>query len=220
MNERIPTQPPAELTLPRCEHDASGVFTRLQPEGEIMQQRITEPVTAGDAFSLWGQEIWRLLRFVGVPERVLADATHDTFAIAHQRWQGFRGEAARKTWLVSIALRVASNYRRRHARAADDPALAVDEAVALSTARSEVDDPFECTARAEVAHVLQQLLDELPELERQLVVLTRVEDWSVVEAAALLSIPERQARRLLERACLLLRERLTRWRARDQWRLL
>lgn len=208
-----------EARTRHADSDASGVFNRPEQRVEREPQGATEPATAGEAFERWGSEIWRLLRFVGVPERAVADATHDTFVVAHVRWQTFRGESARKTWVVSIALRVASNYRRRHARAAEDPALGHRESESLSALSSVDADPFECAARAEVADVLQQLLEQLPELERQLVVLTKLEELSVVEAASLLAIPERRARRLLDRACVRLQAQLGRWRARDQWRL-
>ena len=53
----------------------------------------------------------RLLRY-GVPERDVADATHDVFLIVHRKLSGFRGESDLGTWVTGICRRAAADYRR------------------------------------------------------------------------------------------------------------
>ncbi len=175
--------------------------------------------TVGKCFEAWGQDIWRLLSILGVPERELLDATHDVFLAAHRRWDDFNGSSSRKTWLVGIALNVARNTRRRHARAGEDAALnGVDTDLAAENP-SPASDPFEVTARAESLQLLKRLLERRTAVERQLLVLCFVQEMSVVEAATLLQLSESKARYTLTRAQESLLADLERHRARDEWRL-
>ncbi|MEW6431774.1 MAG: sigma-70 family RNA polymerase sigma factor [Myxococcota bacterium] len=57
--------------------------------------------------------MWRLLRRLGVAPSHLDDATHDVFVVAWRRLGEFRGRSALRTWLMGIAVRVASDYRRK-----------------------------------------------------------------------------------------------------------
>ncbi len=175
--------------------------------------------TVGKCFETWGRDIWRLLSILGVPERELLDATHDVFLTAHRRWDDFDGNSTRKTWLVGIALNVARNTRRRHARAGEDAALnGVDTDLAAENP-SPTSDPFEMTARAESLRLLKRFLERRSAVERQLLVLCFVQEMSVVEAAALVQLSERKARYTLSRAQECLLADLQRHRARDTWRL-
>lgn len=57
--------------------------------------------------------LWRALRHLGVRERDLEDVCQDVFLIAHRRLRSFRGESSLRTWLYGIAVRLASEHRRR-----------------------------------------------------------------------------------------------------------
>lgn len=61
--------------------------------------------------------VWSCLRSLGVAPQDLEDATQDVFVVVHRRLPEFRGEARLRTWLFSIAVRVASRRRRDGARA-------------------------------------------------------------------------------------------------------
>jgi len=57
--------------------------------------------------------VWRTLRRLGIFERDAADLTQEVFVIACRRRHEFEGRSSERTWLLGIAFRVASNYRRR-----------------------------------------------------------------------------------------------------------
>ena len=60
---------------------------------------------------------WRLLRRLGVADAQLDDAAQDVFLVVHRRLGEFAPHSPLRSWLFAIAVRVASDYRRRGARA-------------------------------------------------------------------------------------------------------
>lgn len=143
--------------------------------------------------------VWRTLARLGVPERSLDDATHDTFVVVHGLLPGFEGRSSVRTWLYSIARKVARDHRRSRKR----NVLTVDFTRVISREPS----PEEWTADRERAQALERLLEGLSEEKREAFVLVEIEELSVVEAAQALSVNLntmyariRAARRALEQA--------------------
>jgi RNA polymerase sigma-70 factor, ECF subfamily len=164
----------------------------------FMALESSEPNSAGEAFRLWGENVWRSLRYFGVSPRQLSDATQDVFLIAHQRWSTFRGESARKAWVMGIARNVARDYRRRADKA---PQVDAGRDIDVEAEPPDVADascPAQRAAQRQLARLLDELLAQLPEEQRLLLVLVQIEGCSVPEAAATLNLPVRRARWLLE----------------------
>ncbi|HEX2872873.1 MAG TPA: sigma-70 family RNA polymerase sigma factor [Polyangiaceae bacterium] len=57
--------------------------------------------------------VYRTLQRFGVRSADLEDLTHDVFVVFHARRGEFDASRALKPWLMGIAFRVASDYRRR-----------------------------------------------------------------------------------------------------------
>jgi len=62
------------------------------------------------------KRVWRSLRRLGVPPEALDDAIQDVFLAVHRRLESFEGRSALATWVMSIAVRVARDHRRRFQR--------------------------------------------------------------------------------------------------------
>ena len=60
--------------------------------------------------------VWRSMRRLGVPDRLLDDAAQDVFIVVHRRLGEFEGRSTLKSWLFAIARRVAHDHRRRVGR--------------------------------------------------------------------------------------------------------
>lgn len=130
--------------------------------------------------------IHRMMLRLGIPERYAEDATNDVFVTALPRWNEFRGDSSRRTWLFGFALKVAANQRRKLGRAGEESALAV--AHDFDTSPSGTADPFEqASARQTIQH-LESLLDTLSLEERALWLLVYYEDVSVHDAAGILGM--------------------------------
>ena len=126
--------------------------------------------------------ICRLMRRLGVPDKDLEDAVQDVFMVVHRRWEDLDPDRPAKAWLSGIAVRVASQWRRkasvRHEAALEDaePASPAPGADAVLEARR---------ARARVLGAL----DVLPEDQRMVFVLHELDGCSMPEIAAALGIP-------------------------------
>jgi len=57
--------------------------------------------------------VWNALRRFGVWERELEDASHDLFIVVHRKLDTYDRSRPLKPWLLGIAFRVASDFRRR-----------------------------------------------------------------------------------------------------------
>jgi RNA polymerase sigma-70 factor (ECF subfamily) len=149
---------------------------------------------------------------------VAFDAVQDVFLTAHQILDGYLGKSKRKTWLFGIALNVARNYRRRHARSGEDDALIGDDEF-LANASSASGDPWDAACRAESMRLLERVLSTLDEPDRQLFVLVTLHDMTVTETAKLLGLVESRARNRLLAIKTRLSAELNRLSAQDEWRL-
>lgn len=126
--------------------------------------------------------LWRALRHLGVRERDLEDVCQDVFLVAHRRFPDFRGDSSLRTWLYGIAVRLASEHRRRaHVRrevptseppGADSPASGPER-----VARSELRDLF------------NSILDQLDDDKRAVFVLYEIEDLDMKEVSKALGCP-------------------------------
>lgn len=146
------------------------------------------------------RHVWRALRRYGVPERLCADALQEVFAILHRRLPELDGQERIGAWLMGVARRVAAKFRQRDQR---EPLMNRDESKSPPMADPQA-DPETAIADREI---LLKLLDTLPQEQRDVWVMHELEQLTVPEIAAELSIPEgtaatrlRIARRDLEAA--------------------
>lgn len=127
--------------------------------------------------------VWRCLRGLGVPAAGLDDAAQDVFLAVHRQLPGFRGEAGIRTWLYGIARHIASNHRRRERRK-----LAPLEPLQPDTVAGEP-DPLQRAADAQAASFVEQFLQKLDTKKREVFLLAMIEEMTIPEVAAALSIP-------------------------------
>jgi RNA polymerase sigma-70 factor (ECF subfamily) len=143
--------------------------------------------------------VWRSLRRLGVPAASLDDAVQDVFLVVHRRWNDFRNQSSRRTWIYGIALRVASEHSRRARRelsrsSTTDPDLVNSEHLGPDALTDE------SIRQREAGRVLHGLLDRMAEADRQILVLVELEERSVVEAAEVLGVNVNTAYSRLRRA--------------------
>lgn len=127
--------------------------------------------------------LWAVaLRTTGDPDEA-ADALQDALISAFRRAGQFRGEAAVTTWLHRIVVNAClDRLRRRTIRPVTQ--LPDDD----ETGRVIV-DPNDHLARREDQLVIAQALAELPEEQREAVLLVDVEGWTIEEAAERMGCP-------------------------------
>lgn len=140
----------------------------------------------GTLFARHRDRLWAVaLRTCADPETA-ADGLQEGMIAAFRRAGSYRGEAAVTTWLHRIVVNASLDRLRRRSVRAAQPLPDDDE----SLPGAVVADPIDHMDRREVQLLVTQALAELPEDQRDAVLLVDVEGWSVEEAAAMLQCPE------------------------------
>ena len=121
------------------------------------------------------------------------DMAQEAFVKAYQNLPKFRLEASFYTWICRIAMNVSIDHLRRqklrnHGEF-DDQVAAQDTAgvVQLSQFRS---DPVKNLERKQLHAAILAALDELPEEQKQIIILREVQGLSYKEISDVMDIPE------------------------------
>jgi RNA polymerase sigma-70 factor, ECF subfamily len=158
-------------------------------------------------------KLFRVARAIVKDDAEAEDALQDTYLEAYRRIGSFRGESQLVTWLTRIVINQALMRLRRQKRDRVVVAFSGGRGASHETpemADARIESPPDATMRAEVRRMLERRIDELPVAFRTVFVMREVEDLSVEETAASLSIPAATVRTRLFRARALLREALAR----------
>lgn len=156
--------------------------------------------------------VWRSLRRLGVPSEQLDDATQEVFIVVARRLPEFEGRSQLETWVFGIAMRVASEARRSHARSVRKVA-----AMSSEPPPPPAEAPDATLLRRERESVLAALLGELDEPKRQAFVLCELEGHTGPAAAEALGVNENTLYARLRAARRELEQVVARWR--EQGRL-
>jgi RNA polymerase sigma-70 factor (ECF subfamily) len=155
--------------------------------------------------------VWRNVRRLGVPEESADDAVQDVFLVVHRKLREFEGRSSMRTWLFGILARVARDYRRTRARAA-----AKAMAIAAESVHEPAETPVELVAKREAARVLEDLLSELDDDKREVLVLVELEQSSVAEVAIALGLNPNTAHARLRAARQQFEAAVARFHAREK----
>jgi RNA polymerase sigma-70 factor (ECF subfamily) len=121
------------------------------------------------------------------------ELTQETFVKAFRNLHGFRSDARFYTWLYRIAMNLAIDLTRRRKRT---PISGMDEDVGIRDARGEIadvhniDSPRKVLERKQLHKAIMDALDQLPEQQKQVILLREVEGLSYREIADVLDLAE------------------------------
>jgi RNA polymerase sigma-70 factor, ECF subfamily len=142
------------------------------------------------------QFVWRCLRSLGVRDHVLDDALQDVFVVVHDKLHHFDGRANLRTWLYSIALRVARRHRARIAKDAkkfvahETDVASADEAsrtsAELPATWGDLEHDVDAADRLKLARRALELLDDD---KREAFVLACIEQMSAPEIVEITGLP-------------------------------
>jgi RNA polymerase sigma-70 factor (ECF subfamily) len=139
------------------------------------------------------------------------DVAQEAFLKAYRNLSSFRAEAKFSTWLITITLNEARGRLRRMAAVRMESIDEPDEeggSVSPALLRDWREIPSEAVEREEVRAMLQAAIATLPAIYRQVFLLRHVEECSVNETAAALSISVAAVKVRLHRARMMLQKQL------------
>jgi RNA polymerase sigma-70 factor (ECF subfamily) len=150
------------------------------------------------------QRLFRVARAVIGDDSEAEDVLQESYMRAYHKLDTFRGEATLSTWLTTIVLNEArGRLRKRHTMvgleqvdaAPDDTHQIIRFPSAFGS-----EDPAAAAARAQIRHLLEHAIDELPPAFRVVYMLREVEECSVEETASQLGIKPETVKTRLHRA--------------------
>ena len=153
--------------------------------------------------------VWRVLRRTGLAPADAEDASQDVFWVLAQRFDDVP-ERAQRSFLVSTALRVASDRKQSKWHRSVSAGLDLEARV------SEAPLPDEAVEIRRAGALLDEALATLDELERAVFVLAEIEQMTRAEVAEVLNIPEGTVASRLKRARQSLESAVRRLRARPR----
>lgn len=150
----------------------------------------------------------RLFRFASPRLGGDAEATKEvvqaTLVKAMRNLEHYRGDAALFSWLCQICRRQIVDHLRAHRRHADRMLLVEDsdemQAVLESIEAPSSDEPGQGYSAEETRHIVQSVLDRLPNRYGDVLEWKYIEGRSVEEIAAALGVGQTAAQSLLARA--------------------
>ena len=119
------------------------------------------------------------------------------------------------SWSYTIAINYIRSRRRKKRRGKQIKPLELDDAVLLTLADTNSENPEEMAVSSEAETLLTRALQEVPESHRQVFVLRIMQGLSVQETSQVLHIPEGTVKNRLHRC----REQLARWMENHDWQI-
>jgi RNA polymerase sigma-70 factor (ECF subfamily) len=179
-------------------------------EGALVPVPTLPVPTVAEIFRDLAPFVWRALRRFGVAERDVEDVCQEVFMVVHRKIGEFEGRSSLRTWVYGIAVRVASDYRKRsHVRREVVTDTLPDEP-------STADDPHAEAARREARAKLDRILDGLDEDKRAVFVLYEIEQLGMQEVAQAVGCPLQTAYSRLHAARKLVEDAIDRGRGGER----
>ena len=158
------------------------------------------------------QRLFRAARSVVGTDHEAEDIVQESWVIAYEKLDGFRGECALLTWLTQIVVNEARQRLRDRKHNVDlsqlDAPGPSSQVVSFPSRLVFGSDPVSSVAHAEIRRFLEKAIDDLPVAFRTVYVLREIEECSVEETAAALSLRPETVKTRLHRARRLLRDHL------------
>jgi RNA polymerase sigma-70 factor (ECF subfamily) len=143
-----------------------------------------EALSFGTIFLEHAPFVWRLLRRIGVGSVDADDLCQEVFLVLHRRFAEIDTSRPLRPWVYGVAIRLASEHRRK-LRFAEGARESVDVG-APALQHDELE-------RRQLRELLHEAIARLDETKRAIFVLHELEELSMTEIAEALSCPAQTA---------------------------
>jgi RNA polymerase sigma-70 factor (ECF subfamily) len=139
--------------------------------------RVAEVYTAHFAF------VWRTARRLGIPEQHVDDVAQEVFLVVQRRLADFEGRSELRTWLFGITRNVVRRFRHKASRHLQTELEHVEDVADSQTPSAEAQ-----LAALQRVRLLHALLDELDDGDREVFILSELEEMTGPEIARALDL--------------------------------
>ena len=180
----------------------------------VAQTRDGDVAAFGELVRRYEGKIFRLAQHVTQNREDAEDVLQETFMKAYEHLDQFKGDSKFYTWIVRIAVNQALMKLRRRKT---DKSVSLDETIDTGedTVVREIaawgEDPEQQFSREELGGILDDAIQSLDPLYRNVFVLRDINELSTEETADALGLSVPAVKSRLLRARLQLREKLTRF---------
>jgi RNA polymerase sigma-70 factor (ECF subfamily) len=163
------------------------------------------PPTFDDVYDTHFAFVWRNVLNRGIPASAVDDVVQEVFMVVHRKLPEFEGRASLRTWLSVIVRRVVADHVRKRGNAPVGDPLEDDRP-------SGAPGPGETLEKKAAVKVLDELLAEMPEPQREVFLLHEVEELTGREIAEAVGANENTVFTRLRAARRIFKEGLARLR--------
>jgi RNA polymerase sigma-70 factor (ECF subfamily) len=202
----------ATVPTPPLQEDAEGVLGNETDAETGPRLRLGPVPEFRTVYETYFPFVWRYAANRGVPPMAVADVVQEVFVVVPHRLASFEGRSSLRTWLAGVCRNVLRDYlRKRGNQKAGD---SLDDQVEI---RSDGIGPAEALERKVAVELLDELMSQMTELQREVFILCEIEQHSAVEVAAMLEVNENTLRTRLRAARQVFNAGVTRQRAKRAW---
>ncbi len=189
-------------------------LARVLPWGRDEAELVAELQSGSDAAFDWlvthyNGPVYSLLYGMLGCSADAADCTQEVFLKAFRGIRGFHRGSTLKTWLYRIAIREALNHKRwhwRHSRRQVSLEAEREADAGFIEPRDQGESPFDWLASRELREVVQNALQQVPEVYRAAVILRDLDGLSYEEISEVLDVSAGTVKSRMIRGRRLLRE--------------
>jgi RNA polymerase sigma-70 factor, ECF subfamily len=193
------------VSQPRLEPEAVRTALAGLPDAEVVRRVLAgEPALFEVLMRRYNQRVYRAIRSILRDDRDSEDAMQQAWLSAYSHLGQFEGAAAFSTWLTRIAINEALARARQKSRLTPVEHVPEEEQAMRSTAH----DPERRASDRQLGSMVEEAVDDLPDIYRSVFMLREVEGLSTADAAASLGVSDEVVKVRLHRARLALRDAL------------
>jgi RNA polymerase sigma-70 factor, ECF subfamily len=150
-------------------------------ERKLVQAILAGDKSAAEGFALrFRPDLFNLFVWLTHDPELAENLTQETFLQVWEHLRQFRGESSLRRWIHTIAFSILAQQRRRERTEYRNLEKYAQETTLQGT---------EARRQAEMRLALAQALEELPEAERRVIVLCKLQGFTLAEAAGILNEP-------------------------------
>ena len=156
----------------------------------------------------YNQRLFRLARSIVTVDAEAMDVVQESYITAYQHLSELQNPDSLGGWLARIVRNAALMHLRKTRRYQTMDDSDFDKVLHLTRPVQQQMQPDRELANAQLRHILEDCIDELPDAFRSVFMLRAVEQCSVTEVAEVLDIKEATVKTRFHRARMLLQQKL------------